>query len=182
MNIIDRIILILYSFCLALLSIAIIMFPFQQLNFLFKDNVNLALKAIEGNYVYSAVGLIFLLINIRFIVVSFKGNKNKKKITYIVQRTEYGEINISSDTIVGLVQNVSEKFTGVRNIKIKVDILEGQIYIDLRGEVTPEINIPKTTEELQSKVKEHVENCTGVNVNEIRVIISNVTASIRSVK
>ena len=182
MSIIDRIMLIICSICLAILSIAVILFPFQQFEFLSKSNIDLALNIMEGNYVCSLIGLVLLLVSIRFILVSLKSNKEKARISYIVQRTDYGEINISSETIVGLVQSVSDKFTGVRNIKTKVDILEGQLYIDLQGEVFPEINIPETTKELQCKVKEHVENCTGVNVSEIKVVISNVTAPIRNVK
>ena len=182
MSVIDRIILTIVSICLAILSLAVILFPFQQLDFLSMDNINLVLETMEGNYIYSVVGLAFLLASIRFIIVSIKGNKKRSKISYIIQRTEHGEINISSETIVGLVQSVYDKFTGVKNIKTKVDILEGQLFIDLKGEVSPEINIPETSKELQSKVKEHVENCTGVNVSEIKVVISNGTAPIRNVK
>lgn len=182
MNIIDRMILTICSLCLAVLSIAIILFPFGQIDFLSMDNINRSLEIIEGNYLYSAIGLAFLLASIRLIILGLKGHKDKTKITYLVQRSDHGEINISSETIVGLVQSVSDKFTGVKNIKTKVDILEGQLYIYLKGEVSPEINITETTKELQSKVKEHVEKCTGVNVNEIKVLISNVTVPIRNVK
>ena len=182
MNIIDRLILIICSICLAILSIIIILFPFGQFNFLSMDNINRILKVIEGDYLYSAIGLAFLLASVRLMILGLKRNKDKTKITYLVQRSDYGEIKISSDTIVGLSESVSDKFTGVKNIKTKVDILEGQIYIYLKGEVTPEINITETTKELQSKVKEHIEKCTGVNVNEIKVVISNVTEPIRNVK
>ncbi len=182
MNILDRLILTICSLCLAVLSIAVILFPFQQLDILSRGNLNLVFRAMEGNYVYSVIGLIFLLASIRFIVISVRWNSQKNKVTYLVQRTDHGEINISSDTIIGLVQSVANKFTGVRNIKTKVDILEGQLYISLKGEVSPEINIPETTKELQSKVKDHIESCTGVNVNEIKVLITNVTAPIRNVK
>ncbi len=115
-------------------------------------------------------------------MLGLKGNKDKGRITYLIQRSDYGEINISSETIVGLTESVSNKFSGIRNIKTKVDILEGQLYICLKGEVSPEIDITETTKELQNKVKEHVEKCTGVNVNEVKVVISNVTGSIRNVK
>ena len=47
------------------------------------------------------------LISIRFIFVAIKGDKSKDRTTYLIQRTEHGEINISSDTIVGLVQLLS---------------------------------------------------------------------------
>lgn len=182
MNIIDKIVLVIFSLCIAILSLALALFPFQGIEMISRDNVYMLIDNMIGNYIYTIIGIIFLLVCIRFIVITFKGNKAKDKTTYLIQRTDHGEINISSETIVGLVESVSEQFTGVRNIKTRVDILEGQIFINLKGEVIPEINIPKTTEELQLKVKEHVENCTGVNVNEVKVLITNVTAPIRNVK
>jgi uncharacterized alkaline shock family protein YloU len=182
MSIFDRIILILVSILLALLSIVLILFPIENPNIISQNDLDMILLSIKGNYLYLGIGIVLLLVSIRFIVISSKTGESKSKNNYIIQRTEHGEINISQDTIIGLAQSVADKFTGVRNVKTSVDILEDQLFIDLKGEVAPEINIPKTTEELQNKVKEHVESCTGVNVNEIRVIITNVTAPVRNIK
>ena len=74
MSIIDRIMLIICSICLAILSIAVILFPFQQFEFLSKSNIDLALNIMEGNYVCSLIGLVLLLVSIRYILVSFKSN------------------------------------------------------------------------------------------------------------
>lgn len=181
-SIFDRVILILVSILLALISIGLILFPIESPNIISQNDLSMILWSIKGNYVYLFIGILLLLISIRFIVISIKTDKSTSKNKYIIQRTDNGEINISQETIIGLAQSVADKFTGVRNVKTSVDILEDQLFIDLKGEVTPEINIPETTEELQIKVKEHVESCTGVNVNEIRVIITNVTAPVRNIK
>ena len=163
-------------------SIIMILFPFEQLNFLSLDSIFYYLEEIKGNYLFTLVGLAIMFLSLRMLIIGLKdGNKNSKT-SYIVQRTDFGEINISYDTIVGLVESVSSKFTVIKNIVTKVNIFEGQIFINLKGEVYPETNIPETTKELQNKVKEHVENCTGVSVNEIKVTISNVTTPIRNVK
>ncbi|QQY80615.1 putative alkaline shock family protein YloU [Keratinibaculum paraultunense] len=182
MTIIDKILLFIFSLCIAILSLALVLFPFQPFDLLSRDSVQMLLDNMIGDYMYTLIGLIFFLISIRFIFVAIKGDKSKDKTTYLIQRTEHGEINISSDTIVGLVQSVADHFTGIRDIKTKVDIIEGQIFINLKGQVSPEINIPETTEDLQLKVKEHVENCTGVNVSEVKVLITNVATPIRNVK
>ena len=52
MNIIDRLILTICSLCLAVLSIIVILFPFQQLDILSRDNLNLVFKSMEGNFFY----------------------------------------------------------------------------------------------------------------------------------
>lgn len=182
MNIIDRIILTIYTFCFAILSIALILLPFEEIDFLSVNNVENYLIQIKGNYVYSIIGLAFLLVSIRFLISGLTGNKDKNKGTFLVRHTDYGELKISTQTIEGLAQSVANKFTGIRNIITKVYILEGIITLHMRGEVSPEINIPETTIQLQNKVKEHVEKCTGVEVSEVKVEISNVTAPTRTVK
>ncbi|CCQ96001.1 conserved hypothetical protein [[Clostridium] ultunense Esp] len=182
MSIIDRIILTLLSLCLIAFSIIMILFPFEQIRFLSTDNINYLLEGVKGNYICTGIGLAVLLLSLRTLILGVKVGADKPRTTYLVQRTDYGEINISSETIVGLVETVSNKFTGIKNITTKVDIVEGQIFVNLKGEVYPEIDIPETTKGLQNKVKEHIENCTGVNVNEVKVIISNITTPIRNVK
>lgn len=183
MSIFDRIILVISSICLAFISIVFIIFPFHQPDILSLNQANAILYSAKGNFWYTGVGVLLLLASIRFIVISVRRDgERRSRNAYIVQRTDHGEINISSETIVGLAQSVADKFMGVRNIKTNVKIFEDQLYIDLKGEVSPEINIPEVTEELQDKVKEHVESCTGINVNEIRVVITNVTAPIRNIK
>ena len=182
MSIFDRIILTIISICLILFSIILILFTIENPNIISLNNANIVLENIKGDYLYLGIGILLLLASIRFIVISVKTNGKRSKDSYIIQRTDHGEINISQDTIIGLAQSVADKFTGVRNVRTNVNIFEGQLFIDLRGEVTPEINIPETTQELQNKVKEHVESCTGVNVNEVRIIITNVTAPVRNIK
>ncbi|NMA86333.1 MAG: alkaline shock response membrane anchor protein AmaP [Tissierellia bacterium] len=182
MSVFDRILLILVSILLALFSILIILFPIESPDIISLYYANNLLRLMKGNYLFMGIGIILLLISIRLIVVNIKAKERQSKSHYIIQRTDHGEINISSETIIGLAQSVADKFVGVRNVKTNVDIIEDQLFIDLKGEVTPEINIPETIEELQNKVKEHVESCTGVNVNEIRVIITNVTAPVRNIK
>lgn len=183
MSIFDKIILVITSICLAFVSIVLIIFPFQQPDILSLDYGHRVLYSMKGNFWYTGIGALLLLASIRFILISFKGSGDgRPKGNYIVQRTDHGEVNISSETIIGLAQSIADKFTGVRNIKTNVKIFEDQLFIDLKGEVSPEINIPEVTEELQDKVKEHVESCTGISVNEIRVVITNVVAPIRNIK
>lgn len=182
MKIIDRLILIVYTFCLAILSIIFIMFPFHQFGFLSMDNVFDYLNNMKGNYVYSLIGLAFLLVSIRFLISGITGDRENNKESYLIRHTEYGELKISTQTVEGLVQSIANKYSGIRNVRTNVKIFEGIVTIFLRGEVTPEINIPETTIDLQNKVKEHVEKCTGVEVSEVKVEIDNVTTPARVVK
>lgn len=182
MNLFDRLVLTIYTFCLAIFSILLILFPFEQIAILSTNNISGYLNEIKGNYGFSIIGLAFLLVSIRFLISGVKGNNKKSKDAYLVKHTDFGELKISTQTIEGLVQSVANRFTGIKNVRTIVSVLEGNINVTMKGEVTPEINIPETSLELQNKVKAHIEECTGVEVSEVKVEIVNVTTPTRVVK
>ncbi|MBZ2173751.1 alkaline shock response membrane anchor protein AmaP [Schnuerera sp. xch1] len=182
MSIFNRIILLIFSLLVGIISIIMMIFPFKQISFLSVNNLTYYLELIKGNYLLSVIGLIILVLSIKMLLLSIKFDNKEKNLTYLIKMTDHGEIKISSNTVSGLVQYIADKFTGIRNINTKVNIVEGQLFINLKGDVTPEINIPEMTNDLQAKVKEHVQNCTGVKVTNIEVIISNTITPVRNIK
>lgn len=182
MKIFDRLILTIYSFSLAVLSFVFMLLPFDIEGFFSIGDGVRFLESIKGNYWYSLLGLVFLFFSIRFLLSGFIKEKDNLPGTFLVMRNEYGEIIIYQETIVGLTQYVVSRFTGIRNVKTKVEFVEGQINLALRGEVSHEVNIPETSKELQSKVKEHIENTIGANVRDIKLEIVNISSSHPRVK
>lgn len=182
MKIIDRLILALYSICIAVLSLILMILPLDYAGIInVKDVVNL-IYAMKGNYIYSLIGLIFFIVSLRFLLSGIIGSKDSKKESFLIMNNEYGEIVIYAHTIVGLVENIVDGFSGIRKIDTNVDLSNGVIYILMKGEILPEINIPKVTKELQLKVKESLENTTGAQVGEIKIEINNVSHPSRIVK
>ena len=182
MKIIDRLMLTLYSIFLAVFSLILIIIPFNISGILSINDVYYILRNVEGNYIYTLIGLALFVISVRFLFSGIKIKRNAEVESFLLIRNDFGEVIISSNTIIGLVQNVCDKFSGIRNIKTKVDLNEGSINLFMRGEVSTEVNIPETSKILQSKVKDYVENSTGAKVSEVKVEISNVASPIRIVK
>ena len=182
MKIVDRLVLAIYSICIAILSLGIIVIPFNYNGIIsIKDGVNLV-NNMKGNYIFSLIGLIFFIISLRFLLSGIVGNRDSNQESFLVMRNDYGEIVIYAHTIIGLVENIVDGFSGITKINTKVDLNNGSIYLLLKGEILPEINIPEITKELQMKVKESLENTTGAQVGEIKVEINNVSAHSRIVK
>ena len=182
MKIIDRLILALYSICIAGLSLIVMLIPFNFKGVMnIKDGVNL-LNGMKGNYIYSLIALMFFIVSLRFLLSGIIGNKESKQESFLIMKNEYGEVIIYAHTIVGLVQNIVEGFSGINKIDTKVDLSDGVIYLLMKGEISPEINIPEITKDLQLRVKESLENTTGAKVGEIKVEINNVSAPSRIVK
>lgn len=182
MKIVDRLVLALYSICIATLSLVVMVIPFNYGGIIsIKDGVNL-INGMKGNYIYSLIGLIFFIVSLRFLLSGIIGNRDSKQESFLVMKNDYGEIVIYAHTIVGLVENIVNGFSGITKIDTKVDLSNGVIYLLMKGEILPEINIPEITKQLQIKVKENLENTTGAQVGEIKVEINSVSAPSRIVK
>lgn len=175
MKIIDRLVLALFSLLLAIFSLFIILIPFNINGIFSIENIAYNITNMGGNYYYTVVGVILLVVSIGFLFSGIIKTKKYDDNSFLVMRNEYGEIIIYSHTIVGLVQNVVDKFSGINNIKTYVKLIEGLIQVEMNGEVLPEINIPEVTKDLQALVKTHIENATGAQVKEIKVKINSVT-------
>ena len=182
MKIIDRLVLALYTLSIALISFVVIIIPFDINGVFSVDDATIWVRFMRGNYIYSLIGLVFLLVSLRFLLAGFIGSKAKKQDSFLIMKNEYGEIVIYSHTIIGLVQNVVDNFSGITKINTSVNLVDGQVEINMKGEVMPEVQIPDITKELQIKVKEYIEHTTGAKVGQIKVEINNVSAPARMVK
>lgn len=182
MKILDRLIIALFSLCALALSLCIIVIPFNIPGFLSIGNIAQIVSRMYKNYYYTIGGIVLFIASIRVIFSYFSRQDTRVGGSYLITRSEYGEIIIYSNTIVGLVQNAIEKFSGINNIKTSVNLSEGQVRIELVGDVMPGINIPEVIKELQGIVKEYVENATGAKVDEVKVKTNNVSTHTRVIK
>lgn len=182
MKIFDKLVLIIYSIVVAVASFFVLILPFDLTNFLGIDTILRFITNIKGNYLFALIGFIILSLSLIHLISLLKTKSNKEPGSYLVLRNEHGEILIYEDTIVGLVDYVAGRFSGISNIKTKVKFFEGQVQLFLKGEASYEINIPQTSKDLQLKVKEHIENTTGSKVGQIKVEIINVTTPVNRIK
>ena len=176
MKIYDRLILAIYSICLAIISFIIIILPFNMQGVLTIEDGMGFIDSMRGNYWYSLIGLVFFLVSVRFIFSGITMKDKDDDQSFLVMRNEFGEILIYEETIIGLVENVASKFSGIRNIKTKVNLVDGMVDLNLNGEVSGEMNIPELAFDLQQGVKEHIESITGAKTGQIKVEIGKVTA------
>ncbi len=119
-----------------------------------------------------AVAVVLLLISLRFLYVALKrGNASAPSID---QRTNYGDIRISLETVENLALKAASKEKGVKDLKARIRIAEAGIDIAIRTVVDGESVIPTLTEDIQRAVKEHVEEITGIPVANVSVFVANI--------
>lgn len=182
MKIFNKLISLIYFFIIGAISLWITALPFELEDMFGIDSTIRIIKSIRGNYIYSLLGIVIFLLNLMYLVSMFKNTSSKNSNSFLVLENEYGEIFIYEETIIGLIDNIAQKFIGIEKIKTRVKFIEGKINLSLKGEVSNEVNIPEISKSLQVQVKTHIEEATGADVNDIKIEILNVTTPINRVK
>jgi len=98
----------------------------------------------------------------------------------VVTQTSLGDISITLNAFESLVRRAAKQVDGVRDLKPFVHSGRDGISINLRAVTLPDVSIPRVSDELQETVKRQVEALTGVNVQEVRVVIEDISYDIRT--
>ena len=93
----------------------------------------------------------------------------------VSQKTSFGEIKISIDSIRHLILNVFKGIDEIKEIKPEISILKTSgIKIDLYLAIKQDTNIPEFSEKIQRKVKQHLLETSGVEAKEIKIHINKI--------
>ncbi|MFM9279069.1 alkaline shock response membrane anchor protein AmaP [Paenibacillus jiagnxiensis] len=169
-KIVDRLLLFVYSLSIGIASVIAIL--------LLSGVIPPQLGNMDEGKLWTAaltVAIILFLLSLRFIYVSFRRNRQNQ--TTIDQRTEYGDIQISVETIENLCLKSVSRFRGVSDLKSRVKVTESGLDITIRAVVEGDTSIPGLTSDMQKAVHDHLEEITGIPVSNVSVYIANVAAS-----
>lgn len=94
----------------------------------------------------------------------------------ILAESALGQIRVSLQAIENLVEKVVSQIHGVREVKPRMVSVPQGVGIQVRASVTPDVNVPEVSVEIQNRVKERVFEVTGLTVNTVKVSIENISA------
>lgn len=175
MTILDRILLILFTLLVAAISVAAVA---AGLNLIPYDVAAQALTQVYTQYNYAIpwiAGFIFVfLLSLRFL---FWRDRRNRRFPSIDQRTDYGDVKISIETIEKLALQSVHRFRGIRDVKTRVRVEEGGLTVDVKLNIEGNRSIPELSEEIQQSVHQHVGDTTGIPVAKVTVYITSVVAS-----
>jgi len=92
-----------------------------------------------------------------------------------------GKVKISNDAIASIAAIATDEVNGATAINrtfgknIKVTVEGGEIYVEVPIIVSSECNVPEVCKSVQEKVHSALESMTGLKVNEVKIIVSEVT-------
>lgn len=179
MNLVFRILLAIYAFCLMIISLiacSITIRPeiFNEISNYLTDDV---LPNHTAKLIMFVIALIFLVLSIMFLLSGFKSDKDKKAVS---KYTNIGEIKISLNSVESIALNSSRKLMGVKESKAYVTKLDDSVSIVIKVVILTDINIPSLSEDIQIKVKNSVEETTGIKVSDVRVLVDNIYTGYKS--
>lgn len=85
------------------------------------------------------------------------------------------EVNGVSSLAGNLTNELMSK-VGVKSLTkgVKVEVLEGNVTVDLAVTIEYGYNIPETCQKVQGKVKAAIENMTGLTCSDVNIRIANI--------
>lgn len=172
MNLFDRFLLALYSLSLIIVLFAAGLVVAGWTTPL--DLVQLLLVHTEQRFILEAVIIVFLLISVRFLYQALL--HDRQPVQAVVQDTDLGQVRVSLDAIENMVMRVTSQVAGVSEVRPKVKCLPEGISIFVRVILSPETNIPLTSDEIQVKVGNYVSQVAGISVKSIKILVDGVSS------
>ena len=144
---------------------------FSLENFFFKTNY-LIYSSFYNQIILGFVGALLIFLAIYLILQKTQIDKGNLS---VVQKTSFGEIKISIESIKRLTLKVVKGMGEITETRPEIDILKsGGIKIDLHLSVKQDINIPELSEKIQRKLKEYLLETSGIETKEIKINIDKI--------
>ncbi|MBN1778129.1 MAG: alkaline shock response membrane anchor protein AmaP [Clostridiales bacterium] len=167
-SLVDRVLTGLAGLILAVLGLGLFVygvgiFPFQ-----------LDMAFLEGPFTFwqhmlmVAVALVLLLLGVRGVLAVFRSNKEKG---FILQRTEYGDLNISMNAMENMVKKVVDMNDELKVNHTKISHTKDGVIVAVRILLENGVNIPMVVSALQKQTRQYITSCSGVDVKEVRVYV-----------
>lgn len=119
------------------------------------------------------IAIAAVLIIVAFILMFFGTGKTTPK-TAKIAVFEIGSISITVKAIEELIEKYVREFKDVKGLRTKVTSFDSFISIAIEIATLPEANLPELTKELQTGLKDNIQQHTGINVKETKIMIMEI--------
>ncbi len=179
MNILFRVLLTIYGFCLAVASLIVAWVAVRPgvFNSIARYMSYDILRNNASRVMMFLIAVIFLALSITFLLSGIKSSKDKKSVS---RYTNIGEIKISLNSVESMALAAARRLNGVKESKAFVSRSNDGISITIKAIVLGDISIPALSEDIQVKVKSSVEESTGIKVNDVKILVENIYTGYKS--
>jgi uncharacterized alkaline shock family protein YloU len=120
--------------------------------------------------------VIVVLIGVRLFWVSLY--KPQRKTHHVVlAENALGQVNLSLSAVEDLSNKVAGKIHGVKEVSSQMVEVPQGVGLKIQASVTPDINVPSASAEIQNTIKEKVFDITGLLVSSVEVHIESISVT-----
>ncbi len=166
---------LLYTFLgvlISLFGLIIIVMTFGLLGEAAFLGINLGF--LIGDFNYTLLGFILFILGIILIAVFTSKKEKEREFGSVTSFSEMGEVRISLKAVESMVLMAARSVKGIREVSTRTESTEQGLIIYLRIKTIPDTPIPGLASELQEKVKTYVQEISGYNVAEVKVLVENI--------
>jgi len=168
MGIADRIILTLYTFLMAVVSVLVMLcslgvFPHNSLMAFFNH--------IPGSWIFAVCSVITLLVSVRLLITGLGLTADT---SLLLSENDNGKVLVGKGAIENYIATLSQEIYGIYNVKVMAKLEKDSISVRISASIEPGINIPETTSEIKANVKESIKKVTGIDVKEMEVFFKQI--------
>ncbi|HCC33499.1 MAG TPA: alkaline shock response membrane anchor protein AmaP [Clostridiales bacterium] len=174
MGVFDRVVLTIFALSNALLSallLAVLLGWTAPLLYL-----GSYLQEPRDQWLLGSLAAIMLAVSSRFLYYGMRRPRQRRS---LVHEGPLGETTISLGAVESLVAKVVRQLRGVREIRPRVHLLDGNVHVFIRAVVGSDVCVPEWSEEVQRTVRNQVRTIVGVDVAQVRVLVSNISSEPR---
>lgn len=142
----------------------------------FLDDLRTSFLLIYNNWLFALLGIAVFFLTLWAFLLSLRPLEKSKTIDH---PGELGEYRISFEALENLVLQAARDIQGVRDTRSRLSLKEGGLVIDLRIATLPDLKVPELVEEIQRNVKEYVQDISGVEVAEVKVLVETISKETR---
>ncbi|MBX6349882.1 MAG: alkaline shock response membrane anchor protein AmaP [Clostridia bacterium] len=174
MGLVDRVILTIYTFALAFISLLSVLLSLGWEEP--ERALRLAMTTQSGRVAVGLAGLVFFAVSVRLLYFAFHRPNRARA---VVHQAELGEVRVSLEAVESLISRVARGVKGVREARPHVRPAEGGLDVRLVAAVSPDVNIPELSRHLQEEIARYVRNVVGVAVTNVDTFVENITSESR---
>lgn len=171
MNLFERFLLLIYTMGI-MAAIAIIGFAAAGWTTMIHI-LQLSLHNYNQRLVMGTVAVVYLLLSIKFFLQALSTPKRISQA--VVHESGIGQVRVSAEAVENMVCRVVKQIRGVREVNPRVNFLPEGIIIFIKVALLPEINIPQTSDEIQSKVTNYMSEVAGINIKSVKILVEGIS-------
>lgn len=169
MNLVDRIILTLYTMIMLAISAAVVLVSLGMVGY---RNLSNFMDLINGNWAFALGGVVMFLLSIHLLITGIGITSGSLK----VGEGPGGKVTVSRRALEHYIEDLAEEIYGIHHTKVVVKLQEESLSVRINATIEPGINIPEATKEVRNNIKESVKKAIGAEVREVELFVKQIKA------